>query len=301
MIIKNNIKLKEDDFINEKELQTFFENNLGEILGLEFVATEFTVGAFRIDTVAFDEESKSFRIIEYKNVKNRSLIDQGYTYIKLLLERKADFVLAYINKTGKHITVDEVDWSQSRIIFVSPIFTPYQLNATDFSNIPFDLYKVTKYKDEIVYIDLIKKTSNVKMEETSFKTDKVIQDEIKVYTEEDHIKRANPDLKIVYETLKNKVLELDDIDVDVKKTYISFKGSKNIIDVEFARTFLQISFNIKYGKINDPERILASYVLENGKTIGHHGQGDYYISIKHTDEIDKIIPFVKQSLEFNKK
>ena len=63
MILKNNEKLKEKDFVNEKELQTYFEEHLKEILGLEFVATEFVVGSFRLDTVAFDEETKSFKII----------------------------------------------------------------------------------------------------------------------------------------------------------------------------------------------------------------------------------------------
>lgn len=70
MILKNNEKLKEKDFVNEKELQTYFEEHLKEILGLEFVSTEFVVGNFRLDTVAFEEETKSFKIIEYKNVKN---------------------------------------------------------------------------------------------------------------------------------------------------------------------------------------------------------------------------------------
>ena len=92
MILKDNTVLKQKDFKNEKELQTFFENNIETILGYKFVATEFSVGNFRIDTLAFDEENKSFKIIEYKNVKNHSLVDQGYTYLKLLIERKADFV-----------------------------------------------------------------------------------------------------------------------------------------------------------------------------------------------------------------
>lgn len=301
MILKNNKNLKENDFVNEKELQTYFEKNLSEILNLEFVATEFVVGSFRLDTVAFDNENNSFKIIEYKNVRNNSLIDQGYTYLKLLLERKADFVLTYNNKTGKQLTVNDVDWSQSRILYVSTVFTPYQLNATDFSNAPFDLYKVIRYTEDIVNIELIKKTSNVKLDENKFKSANIIQKEIKVYTEEDHMSKANDDIKMAYQTLKDKVLELDDIDIDVKKVYIAFKGLRNIIDVEFGRNFLQITFNIKYGKLEDPENILSSYVLPDGKIIGHHGNGDYYISIKHENDVEKIIPFIKQSLKYNKK
>ena len=305
MILLNNQKLKEKDFASEKELQTYFENNLENIIGLKFIETEFSVGNFRIDTLAFDEETKSFKIIEYKNVKNHSLVDQGYTYLKLMLERKADFVLKYNLKTNNNLSLNEIDWSQSRIIFVSPIFTQYQLNATDFKNIPVDLYKVTRYENGIVDIEHVQKTSNVKIEEVQNNiiesTVNDVSKEIKVYTEDDHYIRGNDNLKLVYETLKEKVLQLDDIDVDVKKIYIAFKGNKNIIDVEFFRNFLQITLNMKKGTLNDPNRIMSCYVLDDGKRIGHHGNGDYYISIKHVDEIDQLIPFIKQSIEINKK
>ena len=72
MILKANKELKQKDFKNEKELQNFFENNIETILEYKFIDTEFVVGDFRIDSLAFDEESKSFRIIEYKNVKEKS-------------------------------------------------------------------------------------------------------------------------------------------------------------------------------------------------------------------------------------
>ena len=157
MLLHNTRKLRQDDFKNEKELQTYFETNLKTILNYIFIDTEFSVGNFRIDTLAFDEETKSFRIIEYKNVKNYSLIDQGYTYLKLMLERKADFVLQYNLKKGKSLTTKDIDWNQSKVIFVSPKYTQYQLNASDFKNLPIDLIKVTKYEGNIIDIDFIQK------------------------------------------------------------------------------------------------------------------------------------------------
>lgn len=236
MIIKDNKELKQKDFKNEKELQNYFEENLQKILGYKFVETEFAVGSFRLDTLAYDEESKSFRIIEYKNVKNHSLVDQGYTYLKLLLERKADFVLKYNEKNNSNLKLADVDWSQSRIIFVSPIYTSYQLNATDFKNIPVDLIKVTRYEENIVTIEFIKKTSNVKVEDVQIKSEqKEVNKEIKVYTEDDHLNKVSEKTRKLYNILKNRILELDDIDIDVKKVYIAFKGRKNIVDVEFTQ------------------------------------------------------------------
>ena len=208
MILKQNKELKQKDFKNEKELQTFFENNIETILGYKLIDTEFSVGNFRIDSLAFDEETKSFRIIEYKNVKNASLVDQGYTYLKLMLERKADFVLQYNIKTKSSLAIEDIDWSQSRIIFVSPIYTVYQLNATDFKNIPVDLVKVTRYEDNIIEIEFIKKTSNVKVQD--IQTESIQNDvnkEIIVYTEEDHLSKASDDIRNINENSKNSILE----------------------------------------------------------------------------------------------
>lgn len=297
MILKANKELKQKDFKNEKELQNFFENNIETILEYKFIDTEFVVGDFRIDSLAFDEESKSFRIIEYKNVKNHSLVDQGYTYLKLMLERKADFVLQYNIKTKSSLTTQDIDWSQSRIIFVSPIYTAYQLNATDFKNIPVDLVKVTRYEDDIIEIDFIKKTSNVKVQDIQMESiQNDVNKEIIVYTEEDHLSKVSDNIKRVYEELKNRILELDDIDVEAKKLYIAFKGIRNIADIEFHKNKLKIYINMKKDSLNDSLKLTKDI-----SGIGHWGNGDYCIIIDKKDDIDNVIPLIKQSLKVNKK
>ena len=297
MILKDNKELKQKDFKNEKELQNFFENNLERILGYRFIDSEFTVGDFRIDSLAFDEETKSFKIIEYKNVKNHSLVDQGYTYLKLMLERKADFVLQYNIKTKSSLTVQDIDWSQSRIIFVSPIYTAYQLNATDFKNIPVDLVKVTRYEEDIVEIDFIKKTSNVKVQDIKMESDQNdVNKEVIVYTEEDHLAKASDEIKKVYEELKNRILELDDIDIEIKKYYIAFKGRTNIVDIEFTKNKLKIDINMKKGTLED-----LLNITEDISEIGHWGNGDYRVILNNSNDIDTLIPLIKQSLKVNRK
>lgn len=297
MIIKNNKTLNQNDFINEKELQTYFEKNLEMILNYKFIETEFTVGDFRIDTLAFDNETNSFRIIEYKNVRNSSLVDQGYTYLKLLLERKADFVLKYNTKTNSNLTPEKIDWSQSRIVFVSPIYNKFQLNASDFKDIPVDLIKVTRYEEDIIDIEFIQKNSNVSIKSVQLKeSQKVVDKEIKVYTEEDHLSNLPDKTKQLYYELKNRILELDDIDVDVKKVYIAFKGIRNIVDVEFTQNKLRIEINMKKGTLDDPLNIARDIT-----NIGHWGNGDYRVEISNIDDIDSIIPLIKQSLKVNKK
>ena len=113
----------ESYFDREKKLQTLTEANLENLFGLEFVSTEYNLETFWLDTLAFDPSTNSFVIIEYKKVENFSLMDQGQTYLNLVLDHKADVLLEYIEKTGKSLKKSGIAWGQTRVMFIGPKFT----------------------------------------------------------------------------------------------------------------------------------------------------------------------------------
>ena len=114
------------DFKLEKDIQKLLENNLGIVFGLEFLETEFPLKDMRFDTVAYDEENASFVIIEYKKVRNTSLVDQGYAYLHTVLDRKAELVLLYNKVKNERKQVADFSWDMTRIYFVSPYFSKFQ-------------------------------------------------------------------------------------------------------------------------------------------------------------------------------
>lgn len=116
---KDNIlsPIDEKEFILEKEIQNLFENNLSLISDFIFVKSEFSIKNRRIDTLAFDPKNKYFVIIEYKRNKNYNVIDQGVSYLNLMLEYKAEFIIEYNESLNKNLKRKDVDWSQSKVIF----------------------------------------------------------------------------------------------------------------------------------------------------------------------------------------
>ena len=76
----------------EKDIQNLVEKNCESIFNCTFIETELTIGKYRLDSLCFDEENNSFVIIEYKKGKSYSVIDQGYTYLQLLLNNKSIIV-----------------------------------------------------------------------------------------------------------------------------------------------------------------------------------------------------------------
>ena len=73
-----------------------------------------------------------------------------------MLNNKADFILQYNEQTDKPLKKDQVDWSQSKVIFISPEFTPYQRKVIEFRDLPIELWEVTRYLHNIVLFNQVK-------------------------------------------------------------------------------------------------------------------------------------------------
>ncbi len=291
---------KEINFKLEKDLQTLVEENLSNIFDLKFVATEFSIEGYRFDTVAFDVETNSFVIIEYKRGKNESLVDQGYAYLYTLLDRKAEFVLLYNEVFGKAKGIKDFEWSQTRIMFVSPKFTNYQKNATSFMDMPFELYEIKQYEGGIISVLEINTNKSVRVEHSVAKTlannekvDKVTK-EIVIYTEEKLLEGGSDLTKELYYVLKERILELGDIKVEPKKLYIAFKGKSNICDIVIRKGHISIYLNLKEGMLNDPQKSTRLV-----KDIGHWGNGDYDTWIDKEEQIDYLMTLIRQSYKVN--
>ena len=157
--IKNNklTPIKESAInVIEKDIQNLTEHNLKDIFDLEFLDTEVQLENFRIDTLAFDAETSSFVIIEYKRDRSFSVSDQGLAYLSLLLNRKADFVLKFNEIKEQNKKVRDFDWGQSRVILVAQSFTPHQTQALGFRNLPIEIWEVKIYENNLIYYNQVK-------------------------------------------------------------------------------------------------------------------------------------------------
>lgn len=292
-------RIKERPFKLEKEIQNMTEQNLQTIFGYDFVRSEFGLNNFRIDTLAFDKETSSFIIIEYKRDKNFSVVDQGYAYLSLMLNNKADFILEYNENRENILKRNDVDWSQSKVIFISPRFTSYQKEAINFKDLPIELWEVKRYSNKTVDYSQIQTTGAKESIKTISKDNKAIDAvtrEIKVYTEEEHLAKANDEIKELYEKMRESILNLDSLDIKIKKHYITFVASTNVVDIHIQRKALKMWINLPIGKLDDPKGICRDVSL-----IGHLGNGDYELQIQNDDDLEYILSLIKQSIKINKK
>ncbi len=289
-------EIKEVKIAKEKKLQSITEKNLPLIFGLEFVCSELTVGNYRIDTLAFDPETNSFVIIEYKRSENRSVIDQGYAYLGRMLDRKADFVLKFSNVKNKSYEINDIDWAQSKIYFVSTAFNKYQLDSLIFNDLPISLWEVKTYHDEHISYRRIEYGSSGASIKKIAPTDAIgkVAKELEVYTEADHIQRANDDIRALYETVRYNILARWNLTLVPRKLYLAFKSATNVVDIEIQKSQLKLTLNVPKGKLIDKLNIAEDV---SGK--GKWGNGDYQIIMKDEFQLSHILNLIEQSVKFH--
>lgn len=225
-------------------------------------------------------------------------MDQGFTYLSLMLENKADFIIEYNETLKNNLKRNEVDWTQTRVVFVSTSFTENQKTATNFKDIAIELWEVKRYENNLISINEVRKSNSAESIKPITQNNeklKSVTEQLKVYIEEDHLKGKSDDIIELYETFKTSILNLaDDIEVEYRKEYIAFRKNSNFADINIQRKGLKLWINLKKGSLDDPKNLMRDV-----SEIGHLGNGDYELVIKNDDNLEYIMSLVKQA--FNNK
>ncbi len=291
--------IKEIWFKLERDMQSLAEKNLWDIFWLEFIQSEFQLNNLRIDTLAYDTETNAFVVIEFK-IKWQNLdIAQGLAYLSLLLNNKAEFVQKLSILRNKVIKNDEIDWTQSRIIFVSESFTEHQKESINFKDLPISLFEMKQLSNWELYFNEIKarsKTESIKTI-TKWKQEFLeIEKQIETFSEEYHINWKSDKSVQIYESIKQYILELDpSIEIVYRKMYVAFRlNKKNLVSIHLFVNSLNIWLYGKYWSIED-----NYWLIRNVSWIWNYWNAENEIKIDSDENILKILDLIKQTYSKN--
>lgn len=216
-----------------------------------------------------------------------------------MLNNKADFILEYNEKQCKLLKRADVDWSQSRVMFVSPGFTNYQREAINFKDLPIELWEVKRFDNDTVSYEQIQKAGAQESIKTISKADETfdaVTKEIVVYSEQEHLDNASDEIVELYHKLKGAILNFDNIEIKPKKKYIAFVSGRNIVDIHPQKKALKLWINLTKGELDDSKNITRDV-----SATGHWGNGDYELQIDNDEDLEYILSLIKQSIKKNKK
>lgn len=278
----------------EKSLQVFFEKNLEALLGVRFLASEYTTSnGGRIDTLGLDENGCPV-IIEYKRSSNENVINQGLFYLDWLMDHRGDFELLVLKKLSQKES-GEVDWSAPRLICIAGDFSRYDDHAVKQMGRNIELIRYRRFGTDLLMLDLLTAVSAKLPTVSGVETRGGFGSQGKYKTISTVMADLDPSIIDRYEAVRAYLLALgDDVQETTLRYYIAFKRIKNFVCVEFRPTNAKILLYVKV----DPSTV----TLEPGFTrdvsgVGHYGTGDLEITLSKSDDLEKAKSLVLRSYE----
>lgn len=271
----------------EREVQNLFEANLEALLGVRFVASEFSTNqGGRIDTLGIDENGFPV-VIEYKLDKNRTVINQGMSYMAWLRSHKAEFWKVVFERLGKDVA-DSIDHSSIRLICIATDFTRDDLGAYELMPNNIDLVRYRRFGDAHLLLERIT-SSEVSDGPTpsnsprSTTTDKPIAQVLE---------EASSEMKEVYEAIRHAVLEQgEDIIEKPTKLYMAYKRTRNFATIVANKGSMTLYLHL------NPDAVDLQPNMRDVRQIGHWGTGDLEIVFRKVEEVETAKSLIAQAYE----
>ena len=291
----------------EKPLQTLIENNLAPLLGIRFLASEYSTGkthAGRIDTLGLDENHCPV-ILEYKRSVGENVINQGLFYLDWLMDHQAEFKLLVMDKLGTP-AAGAIDWGAPRLVCIAADFTKYDGHAVQQINRNIELIRYRRFGGDLLLLELANATSaarqgpgktagatklNTAPNTTHNATPAKFVGSDKSFAELLTVLPAP--LAELLCSLEDHLLSLgDDVQRKELKLYVAFKRLKNFATVVLQknRLLLYLNLNIK--------QLLP--MPTNGRDVsqqGHWGTGDLELSLVTQEDLDAAKPLILKAYE----
>jgi predicted transport protein len=273
----------------EKPLQGLIEANLQPLLGIRFLATEYSTGkthAGRIDTLGLDENDCPV-IIEYKRSSHENIINQGLFYLDWLMDHRAEFKLLVLEKFGK-AAADAIDWTSPRLICIAADFTKYDSHAVQQMDRNIELIRYRQFGKELLLFELV---NAVAAETTGGKKSKPSKTTGTDKTAAEWLADLSPDLRAVFDALESYLQTVgDDVHRKDLKLYIAFKRLRNFLTVCFQKNNLLL-----YLHLNPDDVQLVDGFSRDVRKIGHWGTGNVEVTVKDHADLEKAIPLIDKA------
>lgn len=259
-------------FESEFILHSLTQKHLKDLFDLEFIASEIQLDKLRLDNLAFDGNTSSFVIIEYKNKFNANVLHQAQDYYDLILNNPEHFKKRLENNKN-------IDFENTRIMIIGPKFSDQQITEAKEN---FELWKVTLFNDgKVTYENLKNK---------DIKSLDINPDDLKL-TEEILLKDKPQEICDLYLGLKEKLTtNFNDLELRVLIDAVSLRANNKLICKVNLKSSVKMFFYSD--NINDSKN-----KLRNISDIATGDLSNWELKINSNDDIDYGFELFKQSYE----
>ena len=295
----------------EKPLQQLMEVNLQTLLGIRFLATEFSTGKVhggRIDTLGLDENNSPV-IIEYKRSVGENVINQGLYYLDWLMDHQADFKWLVMERLGADVAA-AIDWSTPRLLCVAADFTKFDRHAVQQIQRHIELLRYRRFGDDLLLLELAYANNGTLEKRTPKPAEAMAQTDSITNTHAPTAKPQGPDKSFAEikaslpEPLLQTLVALEDLvqsfgdDVQCKelRLYTAFKTLRNFSSVVLQRSRLLVYLHLD-AAVYVPQIQQHIPATRDVSAIGHWGTGDIEVPITDLAELQALEAYLRLAYE----
>jgi predicted transport protein len=276
---------------NEKSVQTLIENNLLELLGIHFLATEYRTidGTGRLDTLGVDGSGAPV-IIEYKKRKDDNVITQALSYLYWLKSQDYAF---FEKMVAKKLGVDfakkiKDNWIYPRVICIAGQYNKNDINAVKvIPNIRLELYLHRMYENDIFCLD--EEVISIQRQQTVSEP-KIKSSVDTEFTIESHASYATEVTRQLFFDLHDRIKAIDEnITERPTSEYIAYRLTKVFAEVHIQKKKIQIYLRPR--EYEDPKNMVSKISESYGWVL------DRRMYLSSTDDLDYAMTLIEQSYQ----
>lgn len=280
----------------EKVLQVTMERHLEVLLGVCFLASEYSTGQLhggRIDTLGIDENNCPV-IIEYKRATNENVINQGLFYLDWLMDHRAEFQLLMQKKLG-HDQAEVIEWEAPRLLCIAGGFTKYDGHAVKQMNRNIELIKYTLFASKLLALELVNSAQAQPIPSSSSQASAGAQSATQYKHFADYLDQSSDELKSLFEQFDAFCRNLgDDVQVKTLKLYQAYKRIKNFACAEVRP---QLGHVLVFLRLNPDDVEPIEGLTRDVREVGHYGTGDLEIVIRNPGDLKRLEPLIAAAYE----
>ncbi|AOZ04705.1 DUF5655 domain-containing protein [Cupriavidus malaysiensis] len=287
----------------EKTLQTLFESQMEPLLGVRFLATEYTTGKThkgRIDSLGLDENGCPV-IVEYKRHSNENVINQGLFYLDWLLDHQAEFRWLVMEKLGKAVA-DQIEWSGTRLLCIAADYTRYDQHAVQQIPRNIELLRYKLFGDDLLLLELVNAQSvpdatAVKPAAAKALPEEPVQPKAasKDKSLAEQLELATPEIRALYTQIVSFLQALgEDVQEKQLKLYTAFRRLKNFACVIVYPYRLVVTL-----KLDPATVVMEGEFSRDVSQVGHWGTGDVELSLRNAHDLERAKPLLERSYTEN--
>lgn len=260
----------------EADVQDLVEANLEAMLGVRFLASEYSTGPVhggRIDTLGIDENGAPV-VIEFKRATDAGVINQGLFYLSWLVDHKAEFGHLVRDRLGAAVAA-QVLWSAPRLICVAGNFTRYDVHAIREHWRSIDLVRYRFFGDDQFGLETVASVAAQTAVPRPRRASETAGLGARV---------ADAAMEELFAEVDQVLLGLgDDITKVQRKTYRAYQRLRNFACI----CPPQKNKLLVYLKVNPKEVDLVPGFTRDVTALGHHGTGDLEVQLRTDRDLQR--------------